>query len=434
VSDNDFEQYLNAKKQSSAMWFSPISQPVIAITYDNQSDVDLAVIKDHFSINIGDTVTKEQLDSAIGSVYALDRFDYVNAEFVDSEAGRSVVLTTKEKSWGPNYLKFGYQWHGNFENTSMISLDIAYLLTDITKNGGQWNNELSLGWESMIATEFYQPIDKKQKYFARSRLQIQEEKFAENEFDAVALLPELSNRFADLRLGLGYHFHDNGISEVGLIGEVGKVTFEDGSYKGLDYDSLGGYLSLGYDSLNSINFPTEGNKILLEVFARKDNYEQNLVGIEDDVSLEINLDWRGTLGLGHHTFVGIGSYATVISDNDLSIRYAELGGFLNLSGYQNDSLIGAHKIFGALVYQYDLGRDIPGGTGLPLYLGTSIEMGNIWQLSDDVDLKELVTSGSVYLGTDTNFGPAVIGIGYATSFGYYDQDEITLFFSLGKNW
>jgi len=434
ISDEAFQQYLTHKSKVSETWFSPVLQPVVAINYDNQSGVDIAVIKDHFAIEVGDVVSKEQLASAIEAVYALDRFDYVNAEFTDSEAGRTLTLTSKEKSWGPNYLKFGYQWQGDFQSTSMISLDMAYLLTDITDNGGQWNNELSIGWESMLATEFYQPLDDKQHFFSRTRLQIKEEKFAENEFDAVSLLPELSNRFIDLRLGLGYHFHDNGISELGLIGEVGEVTFEDGSFAELQYSSLGAYLSFGYDSLNSINFPTKGNKILLEVYARKDNYDTNILGIEDDVSIEVNLDWRGTLGLGHHTFVGIGSYATVFSDNELSIRYAELGGFLNLSGYQNDALIGAHKIFGALVYQYDLGREIPGGMGLPLYLGTSIEMGNIWQLNDEVDLNQLVTSGSVYLGTDTSFGPAVIGVGYATSFGYYDQDELTVFFSFGKNW
>jgi NTE family protein len=151
-------------------------------------------------------------------------------------------------------------------------------------------------------------------------------------------------------------------------------------------------------------------------------------------SLAINFDWRGALGLGHHTVVGITSLATVLGDNDFSIRVSELGGFLNLSGYQKDALIGAHKVFAAAAYQYDLGRDIPGSTNLPLYIGTSLETGNVWALNDHVALDELVTSGSIFLGTDTSFGPAVIGVGYANSFGYYLEDEMTIFFSLGRNW
>ncbi|WP_022940961.1 patatin-like phospholipase family protein [Psychromonas hadalis] len=434
VTDKEFAQYRFAKKQKSRTWMLPLFHPVIDIEYDNQSKVALSIIEKHFSIVIGDVVSKEQLEAAIDSVYALNRFDYVNAEFVDGESGRTVVLTTKAKSWGPNYLHFGFDWQGDLSNTSMISVDFAYLLTDVTKNGGQWKNELSIGWESAVSTEFYQPLNKQQDIFSRIRAQYKEDKFAENKFNADQLRPELRNRFAELRLGVGYHYNDYGLSEIGFVGELGTVHFDDPFYDELDYDSLGAYLSLGYDSLNSINFPTQGNKVLFEVYLRKDNYLHNQIENQDEPSIELSLDWRGALGLGHHTFVGIGSFATVLSDNDFSLRYSELGGFLNLSGYQKDALIGAHKVFGAVVYQYDLGRDIPGGTGLPLYLGTSIESGNVWTLKESVNIDELVTAGSIYLGTDTSFGPAVIGVGYATSFGSYEEDEMTVFFSLGKNW
>jgi NTE family protein len=434
VTDKEFEQYLFAKKQKSKAWIDPLFNPIIAIEYDNKSKVDQAIISKHFAVEIGDVVTKEQLEKAIQRVYALDRFDYVNAEFKDSIQGRTVVLTTKEKSWGPNYLHFGFDWQGDLSNTSMISFDIAYLLTDLTDKGGSWKNELSIGWESQIATEFYQPLNEQQSLFSRSRVQYKEEKFAENEFNVNQQRPELRNRFIELRLGLGYHYNDYGIAEFGFVGELGEVNFESSTYDPLDYDSLGVYLSLGYDTLNSINFPTQGNKVLFEVYARQDDYLHSEFDNQDDLSIEVTLDWRGALGLGHHTFVGISSFSTVLSDNDFSIRYSELGGFLNLSGYQKDALIGAHKVFAALVYQYDLGREIPGGTSLPLYLGTSIEGGNVWQLKESMSIDEMVTSGSIYLGTDTSFGPAVIGVGYATSFGYYEEDEVTVFFSLGKNW
>jgi NTE family protein len=434
VTKQEFEQYLLARKEKSNRWMKSLLNPVVDIEFDNKSKVALAIISEHFAIEVGDVITKEQLRDAIQRVYALNRFDYVNAEFTDTPKGRTLVLTTQDKSWGPNYLHFGFDWQGDFSKISIVSFDVAYLLTDLTDNGGQWKNELSLGWESHIATEFYQPLNEHQDFFARGRIQYKEEKFAENKFTVDQQRPELRNRFLELRLGFGHHYSDYGIAEFGFVGELGKVLFENESYEPLDYDSLGTYISFGYDTLNSINFPTEGNKVLLEVYARKDDYLHSKLDNQDDLSIEIKLDWRGALGLGHHTFVGISSFSTIFSENDFSIRYSELGGFLNLSGYQKDALIGAHKVFAALVYQYDLGRDIPGGTGLPLYLGTSIEGGNVWQLEESVSNNELITSGSVYLGTDTSFGPAVIGVGYATSFNRYEEDQVTVFFSLGKNW
>ncbi|MCK5820026.1 MAG: patatin, partial [Psychromonas sp.] len=123
----------------------------------------------------------------------------------------------------------------------------------------------------------------------------------------------------------------------------------------------------------------------------------------------------------------------VITDGEVNMHLSELGGFLNLSGYQKDALVGDHKAFTAVVYQYDL-AGVSHGVGLPIYLGGSLEAGNVWSLNEDVDIGNVVTSGSLFLGTDTTFGPAIIGLGYATSFGYYDENPLTLFFSLGKTW
>jgi NTE family protein len=197
---------------------------------------------------------------------------------------------------------------------------------------------------------------------------------------------------------------------------------------------MGTYLSFGYDNLNSINFPTQGNKFSLDFYLRNDQYSHPFLENTENSSLEINFDWRGAMGMGQHTFVGISSFATVLSDDEFSIRASELGGFLNLSGYHKDAFIGAHKVFGAAVYQYNLGRSIFGNAGLPLYLGSSLEMGNVWGINDSVKLNELITSGSLFLGTDTSFGPAVLGVGYGVALDRDEENDLRVFFSLGKNW
>ena len=86
-----------------------------------------------------------------------------------------------------------------------------------------------------------------------------------------------------------------------------------------------------------------------------------------------------------------------------------------------------HKVFAAVVYQYDLGREVPGGSGLPIYLGVSAEAGNVWGINESVKYSDLIHSGSLYLGTDTSFGPAVIGTGFASG------GEFSFFLSIGKN-
>ena len=146
------------------------------------------------------------------------------------------------------------------------------------------------------------------------------------------------------------------------------------------------------------------------MFLRNDSYDKFDGIAPKDTSLEITLDWRGAFHISNHAFVGIASFATVDNDTDFSVHLTELGGFLNLSGYQRDALVGSHKAFAAIVYQYDLGKELFGQSSLPLYLGTSVETGNVWAINESVKTDDLVNSGSLYLGTDTDFGPAVFPV------------------------
>lgn len=422
VNAQEFEHYQKQKQQKSLAWFNTFTQPIIAIDYQNNSNVSLAVIKEKFALKAGDIVSKEQLKLAIASVYAIDEFEHVDAEFVDSPAGRTLVVTTKAKSWGPNYLHFGFSLESDYSHGSIIDLDFAYIQNDITPHGGKWTNEAELGWESMLASELYQPLEEKQHYFVRARVQ-----YAQDKWDRTDERSEMINEYFLVKTGLGFNYINDGVVELGFVGEKGNLAFQSDKETSLDYDSLGGYLSFDYDSLNSINFPTDGNKFSINVFWRNDQYKE-FEGVDPkDTSVEVTFDWRGAFHFNNHALVGIASFATIDNDTDFSVHVTELGGFLNLSGYQKDALVGAHKVFTAVVYQYDLGRKFFGEESLPLYLGVSLEAGNVWELNDTVKLDDIVKSGSLYLGTDTSFGPAVFGVGFASG------GRSTIFLSLGKS-
>jgi NTE family protein len=261
-----------------------------------------------------------------------------------------------------------------------------------------------------------------QHYFSRSRIE-----YAQDKWEPTNNRPELTNKYFQAKTGIGYNYTNDGAIELGFIGQKGDLSFKSDEGTSLDYDSLGGYLSFDYDNLNSINFPTQGNKLSLNIFWRSENYKGFEGVAPKDTSVEITFDWRGAFSFKHHAFVGIASFATVDNDTDFSVHVTELGGFLNLSGYQKDALIGSHKAFLAVVYQYDLGREFFGEASMPLYLGTSLEAGNVWTLRDSVNFDDMINSGSLYLGTDTSFGPAVFGVGFASG------GRSTVFISFGKS-
>jgi NTE family protein len=423
VSDADYQSYQNNKKHKAKKWFDELPKHIIEIQLHNNSTVENDIITKHFAVELGKELTKEALDLAINRVYSLDKFEQVTVEFNETADGRILVLFTQAKSWGPNYFDFGFNLKTDFSEQSITSINMSYLMTDIMNNDGHWLNEIELGWETLLATEFYQPLNTEQDIYTRARVS-----FAQDKWEKTGERDELQNEYYQGTLALGYDYSFKGLIELGVIAESGELSLDTPGTDDFGYDSFGSFITFGYDTLDSINFPTDGNKLLIEMKWLKDKYSPQLSAIEEDSAVTFSLDWRGAIGLGGHTFVGITSFTTIDNETDFSVHVTELGGFLNLSGYQEDALIGVHKVFAAVVYQYDLGREIPGGSGLPIYLGTSLESGNVWGVNETVKYSDLIHSGSLYLGTDTSFGPAVLGIGFAS------DGEYSFFLSLGKNW
>jgi NTE family protein len=429
VSKADYQRYKQEKRSKSQQWFNQLASNIIDIKFNNNSRVDNKILALHFAVELNKPLNKEQLDAAINRVYALNKFEQVTVSFDDTVNGRILTLTTKAKSWGPNYFDFGFNIKTTFtESSSIMSLNMSYLMTDVSNNSGQWLNELELGWETLIASEFYQPLNQSQQFYSKIRGM-----YAHEKWEKAELHPELKQTYLQGSLSLGYNYSLNGIVELGIKTEKGNLAtdqvipntlFNDD----LDYESAGIFFMLGYDTLNSINFPTQGNKFTLKIEQLNDTYTPQLSSSINDEALVVTLDWRGAIGFDGHTFVGITSLSTVDNVADFSVNVSELGGFLNLSGYQEDAFIGAHKAFAAIVYQYDLGRDFLGSAGLPIYLGTSLEAGKVWEINESVRLSDIIPAASLYLGTDTSFGPAAFGIGFAP------EGEYSIFLSIGKNW
>ncbi|MFV0595397.1 patatin-like phospholipase family protein [Shewanella sp.] len=424
VSTEEYAAYVEAKKAKGKLLMADVAHPIKEIVFDNQSKVSLNLLKETLELKPGQAVTKDELNNALKRIYALNKFERVDAEFVEGEDGRVLTVTTRAKSWGPNYFQLGFNWEDDFSTESAISFDMAYTMTDLTFNGGEWRNEVKLGFEKLFATEFYQPLDRDQEFYSRARYQYDIHNWDLYDNNNRALI--FDKKTHTVELGIGYNYVLQGFIELGLVAEKGVIVNDAWLIKDFDFKSYGAYLRAGYDSLDSISFPTSGNRITLNVYVRNEDFDDIVDNNENEYSVQIEADWKGALSVGNHAFVGKASVATNNNDGLNTLHLSDLGGFLNLSGYHKDSLTGAHKLFGAFVYQYDLGRDALGMTDYPLYLGLSLEAGNVWFERDQVSLSDLIYASSLYIGTDTSMGPAALG------FGVTDMGDKSLYLFVGK--
>ncbi|MCS6180586.1 patatin-like phospholipase family protein [Shewanella baltica] len=425
VSPEEYAAYVEAKKAKGKLLMADVRHSVNEIVFDNQSKVSLNLLTETLNIKPGQAVSKDELNEALKRIYSLNKFERVDAEFVEGEDGRVLTVTTKAKSWGPNYFQLGFNWEDDFNSESAISFDMAYTMTDLTFNGGEWRNEIKLGMEKLFATEFYQPLDRDQQFFSRARYQYDTRNW--DLYDNNNRLLTFDKKTHTIELGIGYNYTSQGMIELGLVAEKGAIINDAWLSRDLDFSSYGAYFRFGYDSLDSISFPTSGNRVTLNVYVRNEDFDDIIDDNQNQYSVQIEADWKGALSVGNHAFVGKASISTNDNDGMNTLHLSELGGFLNLSGYHKDSLTGAHKVFGAFVYQYDLGRDALGMTDYPLYLGWSLEAGNVWDERSEVTLTDLIYASSLYIGTDTSMGPAAIG------FGITDLGDKSFYLFVGKN-
>ncbi|MGL5470832.1 MAG: patatin-like phospholipase family protein [Shewanella sp.] len=423
VSEEQYLAYVEHKRVASKQLKAEVAHPIKDIVFDNQSKVSLNLLKETLELQPGQNITKDELNEAIKRIYALNKFERVDAEFVEGEEGRVLTVTTRAKSWGPNYFQLGFNWEDDFSSDSAMSFDMAYTMTDLTLNGGEWRNEVKLGFEKLFATEFYQPLNRDQEFYSRARYQydIQTWDLYDNNNRAFVF----DRKTHTIELGIGYNYILQGVIELGLLAEKGALVNDAWLFEDFDFNSYGAYLRVGYDSLDSISFPTAGNRISLNVYLRKEGFDDSIEPRQTDFSVQVEADWKGALSVGNHAFVGKASIATNF-DALNTLHLSDLGGFLNLSGYHKNSLIGAHKLFGAFIYQYDLGRDALGMKDYPLYLGLSLEAGNVWFERSEVSLSDLIYASSLYIGTDTTMGPAALG------FGITDMGDKSVYLFIGK--
>jgi hypothetical protein len=88
-----------------------------------------------------------------------------------------------------------------------------------------------------------------------------------------------------------------------------------------------------------------------------------------------------------------------------------LGGPLNLSGFQDNQLVGTGVKLGRLVYYYRLGQ---GGCFVSAYYaGASLEAGNVTDRLNGPSLPGLVWVSAVFVGADSVLGPLYLAAGYA---------------------
>ena len=134
-----------------------------------------------------------------------------------------------------------------------------------------------------------------------------------------------------------------------------------------------------------------------------------------DVGLLLARSW------GRHTLLG-GLILNTTTDGIAPVQGVNrLGGFLRLSGFEENRLTGQQAGLARLVYM----RRINDIKQFRTFAGASVEAGNVWQKTGDIGTGDNILAGSIFVGADTPIGPVYL------AYGHNDTGEGSVYLYLG---
>ena len=153
-------------------------------------------------------------------------------------------------------------------------------------------------------------------------------------------------------------------------------------------------------------------------------FSRESLGADQDYE-ELELFLAGAFSFGKNTVL---TWVDGVSNLGSELPFfegADLGGFLNLSGIDPGTVTG--NVGGVLtaVYYRQIGLLAP-ALGGGVYVGGSVEAGGAWERSGDASLSDLTWASSLFVGSDTRFGPLYLGYGRA------ETGDDAFYFFLGR--
>jgi NTE family protein len=393
--------------------------PVIQfVRFENSSALGDELLRAKLGNLLDRPLDLDALKLGLDRIYATQAFDSVRYRLEEENERTGLVVSVSPRSWGRDALQFGLRMATERRRGSEFDFGVAYEARAINELNGKWRTEVQFGQTTLLGTEIYQPLDPSEYWFVSARLGTSEvlrrlysrndatSEYAVTRTGVWAALGANVDRYGDLRAGFRR-----------FIGQTRLAVGERDPFPSYQFDESSVFVSAEFENLDSIRFPRSGGRLML---LRTHSLPQ--LGASADYR---QFEARGTVARSWsaHTLIGQANVGLTTSGaSPLESRFS-MGGLFSMPGYNIDSLIGQHVARSSLTYLYSAGR-----YGLlPVYLGASWHVGNVWDDRASIRGSQLLLGRSAFVGTDTLIGPVYLGLGHSPGAG------AALYFNLGQS-
>ncbi len=400
------EQYLAYRKRVER---NRHDVPVIdSVVVENESRLSPRVIEARLAEQDGKPLDLDQLESDISNIYGFDTFETVTYDVVNDTGKNTLLVTATEKGWGPNYLRFGVNLEDDFSGNSNYNVAARLTRTEINRLGGEFRAELQIGETPRLFAEFFQPLDYASRWFVNP--QIEFARSGSGIFDSSGLqIAQIGSDAARLSLDGGRQFGNWGGFRAGVSrvhGEdklrIGPPGFPGGSAQITSLTA-----GFEYDTIDRVAVPRAGTNFGIEWIGPRES-------LGSDITADLaSLDFLRPQTWGNNTLLHWWSFGSTTKGDTAGLSPFSLGGLFSLSGYAPAELDGKHVGIGRMLYYHRLGDKALQLFDTPIYVGGSVEVGNVWQTTDAIAWDNTLVAGSVFVVFDSILGPLYIAYGAA---------------------
>jgi NTE family protein len=393
------------------------------IRVEGTQRINPQVVLQSMQTEVGKPIDSDTIDLDLRRIYGRGDFENVGYSIEEVDGKRVLAVRVKEKP-ETHYVRFGLELAADLGQRSYFNLFASHRAKGLNSFGAEWRNDVVLGRNVLLATEFYQPLSERQYFFVAPQL-----RYANKPLDLYVddlLSAEYQDQSVVAQFDVGANFLQYGQARLGVAFGERRFSQQSGS---VTLPSSGttniraAVFDLKLDQYAGVNFPTAGWGAAANLYSQLDAF-----GGDNPYN-----KWRAGAGAaassGRHTFeVGVAAGGKLGSDRIPIYDQFELGGFLRLSGLAAGQIRTQDFQFIRLGYRTKL-ADIPLFEGI--YFGASLEAARarpffpVWR-GEVVDGKVTIPAGALYVGIDSPLGPLYLG------FGYSSRDNSAVYLYLGR--
>lgn len=393
---------------------------VAAVRFEGLERVNSEYLRTLTKIKPGDDVNIGTISHDAMRMSALKDVDSVAYRLEGDAASPTLVWMPTESSVGPNVVSPSAGVYASGGGDMKVLLGAQYVRHWMNDRGGQWRNNLQLGYESLLTTSWYQPFDVAQRYFVEPEFSASrsvEDVYVDNERIAVYHFYDVGGS-VDLGVNLGR----TGQIRVGYLNTRRRAAVQTGisdlpevdrRIPDVDTRDAGIVASAMYDSRDTDAFARRGMAAALQ-------YVQSEVSLGADRSWNrIEAGVRGAVPISRNAMWISLAGGTHLGDDVLPAdRAFSLGGPRTLPAYQSDELRVRGYWLADVSFLWRV-KDLVPIKDQVIYAGLALQVAGLYDRVDRVADGE-VYAASMYVGGPTPIGTFTVGVGGAPdSWGFW---------------